>query len=63
VGTLLIQPSIHALSRPGELREPSARGSVFAANVTAPRKGYQQDALFAGKKDELRGVSKDALAR
>jgi hypothetical protein len=41
-----------------------AKVTIFAANVYhLPQKGHQQDALFAGDKDELRGVEKDELSR
>jgi hypothetical protein len=35
-----------------------AKGTFFAANVSPSRKGYQQDALFARNKDQLRGATK-----
>jgi hypothetical protein len=34
-----------------------AKGTSFAANVSSSRKGYQQDALFARNKEQLRGAT------
>lgn len=41
----------------------SRKSHLFAANVSPPQKGSPQEALFAGDKDQLRGVNKVELLR